>query len=216
MRRRIATTRITARPRASMETLVVLRARTVTRPFPQRAQPPVSVPRPTWFATAYASLWARAPPAKQPSRGAGSVLVLVWRRVTAGRPAACLEGDRGPGSASTPHAIWRAVSVLGTHGPNSFLKNIMISGGGCVLPLTPFSPIGQDCTNLPGVADVSCLSGECVIHHCMPGYTLSPEGTGCISAQAHNSRPHVSGPEGDEEYMQALRYGLEHLPFQRN
>jgi hypothetical protein len=85
-----------------------------------------------------------------------------------------------------------------------------------VLPLTHFSPIGQDCTAIPGVADVSCLSGECVVHRCMSGYALSRDGFSCISTQAHISRPHVSAPEDDEEYMQALRYGLEHRPLHIN
>ena len=80
-------------------------------------------------------------------------------------------------------------------------------------PLTPFSPIGQDCTALPGVADVFCLSGECVVRRCMPGYTLSRDGTHCISTQAHSSPHHVTVPENDEEYMQATRYGLEHRPL---
>ncbi|KAN0135193.1 hypothetical protein V8E53_007084, partial [Lactarius tabidus] len=87
------------------------------------------------------------------------------------------------------------------------------SCGGCVLPLTPFSRIGQDCTALPGVADVSCLSGECVVHRCMPGYSPSRDGTHCVSAQAHSSQPHVAVPEDDEEYIQALRYALEHRPL---
>ncbi|KAH9976535.1 hypothetical protein BJV74DRAFT_902761 [Russula compacta] len=29
-----------------------------------------------------------------------------------------------------------------------------------LFPLTPFSPVGIDCTDLPGVADVACLSGK--------------------------------------------------------
>ena len=79
-----------------------------------------------------------------------------------------------------------------------------------MLPLTPFSLIGQDCTSLPGVADVSCLSGECVVHRCMSGYSHSRDGTSCISTRVHGSQPHVPVPEDDEEYMQALRYALEH------
>ncbi|KAN0135202.1 hypothetical protein V8E53_007093 [Lactarius tabidus] len=90
------------------------------------------------------------------------------------------------------------------------------SCGGCVLPLTPYSPMGQDCTALPGVADVSCLSGECIVHRCMSGHVLSHDGKHCISTQAHISRPHIAVPEDDEEYMQALRYGLEHRPLQMN
>ena len=76
-----------------------------------------------------------------------------------------------------------------------------------MLPLTPYSPIGQDCSALPGVADVSCRSGECVIQRCMSGYALSRDGARCISTQAHISQPHVTVPEDDEEYLQAMRYG---------
>ena len=81
-----------------------------------------------------------------------------------------------------------------------------------MFPLTPFSQIGQDCTALPGVADVSCLSGDCVVHRCMPGYALSHDGTHCIP-QAHIFRPHATMPEDDEDYLQAMRYGLEHRPL---
>ena len=78
-------------------------------------------------------------------------------------------------------------------------------------PLTPLSPIGKDCSVLPGVADVSCLSGECVVGRCMPGHPLSRDGTHCISTQEHISPPHVAVP--DEEYIQAIRYELEHRPL---
>jgi hypothetical protein len=84
-----------------------------------------------------------------------------------------------------------------------------------MLPLTPYTPMGQDCTALPGVADVSCLSGECIVHRCMPGHVLSHDGKRCSSTQAHISRPDVAVAT-EPEYMQALRYGLEHLPFRRN
>ena len=56
---------------------------------------------------------------------------------------------------------------------NHYIYVFFDPGGGCVLPLTPFSPIGEDCSVLPGVTDVSCLSGECVIGRCMPGHALS-------------------------------------------
>jgi len=85
-----------------------------------------------------------------------------------------------------------------------------------VLPLTPYSRIGQDCTALPGVADVACLSGECIVHRCRPGYALSHDGTSCVSKHAHISHPYVATPEEDDEYVQAMRYGLEHRPLQRN
>ena len=99
-----------------------------------------------------------------------------------------------------------------TRGIVEFFLNLLFLGGGCVLPLTPFSPIGQDCTAIPGVADVSCLSGGCVIHRCMPGHALSSDGTSCISTQAHTS-PHIAVPEDEDEYLQAIRYGLVHRPF---
>lgn len=84
-----------------------------------------------------------------------------------------------------------------------------------MLPLTPHSPIGKDCTAIPGVADVSCISGECVVERCMSGYALSRDGTHCTSTRI--SQPHVSVPEDENEdeskLMQAIRYGLKHLPL---
>ena len=47
-------------------------------------------------------------------------------------------------------------------------------------PLTAYFPIGEDCSALPGVADVSCLGGECVVHRCLPGYVPVFGGTSCI------------------------------------
>ncbi|KAH9170202.1 hypothetical protein EDB89DRAFT_1853721 [Lactarius sanguifluus] len=84
------------------------------------------------------------------------------------------------------------------------------SCGGCVLPLTPYSPIGQDCTAIPGVADVACHSGECMVRRCLPGYVVSYDGTSCRSKHAHS---HVAIPEEDGEYAEAMRYGLEHRPL---
>lgn len=40
--------------------------------------------------------------------------------------------------------------------------------------------MGVDCTSLPGVADVSCMSGSCYIHKCMPGYQLSIDNSECM------------------------------------
>ena len=161
---------------------------------------------------AIASHPARAPQAKPPPRSAGSAAALARRRDMTGQPVAYLEGVHGPGSASILHAILRAVSVPGLAAVrNSQCPTLFFtSGGGCVLPLTPYSPIGQDCTALPGVADVSCISGECVVRRCMSGYALSRDGSGCIPPQAYISRPHV-----DEDYIHAMRSGLEHRPLRR-
>jgi hypothetical protein len=114
MCRRTATTQLIVFPRASTIILVGSLAWTVTRPPPWITQPNVSLPapRPTSSAMANASLPARAPRAKAPPpKSAGSAAALAQKWVMAGRPAACSEGAHVPGSASTPHATWRAVSV---------------------------------------------------------------------------------------------------------
>ncbi|KAF8260047.1 hypothetical protein EI94DRAFT_1812253 [Lactarius quietus] len=122
----------------------------------------------------------------------------------------------GSGSCTEKGPGWAACGVFGG-GARSWecvhTARDLESCGGCVLPLTPYSPIGKDCTSIPGVADVSCQSGECIVHRCMPGYVLSRDGTSCISTQAHISWPHVALPKNDYEYTQAMRYGLEHRPL---
>lgn len=84
--------------------------------------------------------------------------------------------------------------------------NVNYSGGGCAFPLTPYSPIGQDCTAIPGVADVACQSGKCSVRHCMSGYVRSHDGSGCTPTHEHISQPYVTMPE--EETLQVIRYGL--------
>ncbi|KAN0135205.1 hypothetical protein V8E53_007096 [Lactarius tabidus] len=106
----------------------------------------------------------------------------------------------GSGSCTEKGHGWAACGVFGEGARAWECVNTardLESCGGCVLPLTPFTPIGQDCTALPGVADVSCLSGGCVVHRCMSGYALSRDGTSCISIRA-----------------QTINYGLEHRPLQ--
>jgi hypothetical protein len=56
------------------------------------------------------------------------------------------------------------------------------SCGGCLEPytlgLTPAEIAeqkqGVDCTVLPGVSDVQCLGGRCIVHKCKKGYELVP------------------------------------------
>ena len=81
-------------------------------------------------------------------------------------------------------------------------------GGGCMYPRTAYSPIGRDCSTLPGVADVSCLGGECVVGRCLPGYMTALDGTSCI-------RKHSISPSrfSDPEDVPARVYGLEYVPF---
>ena len=86
-----------------------------------------------------------------------------------------------------------------------------LEGGGCTLPLTAYSRIGKDCSALPGVADVSCLGGECVVNRCLPGYVLAFDGTSCIR------KHHISQSQfADAEDVPARIYGLEHVPLGRS
>ena len=44
----------------------------------------------------------------------------------------------------------------------------MVPLGSSLVPV-----IGVDCTVLPGVLDVACVSGSCVVERCQPGYVPS-------------------------------------------
>jgi CPL1-like protein len=79
-------------------------------------------------------------------------------------------------------------------------------GGGCTLALTPLSPIGKDCSVLPGVADVSCLYGECFVYRCLPGYELALDHHSCVRKYSQYD---------DAEDVPARVYGLEHVPLGR-
>ncbi|KAH8981203.1 hypothetical protein EDB86DRAFT_2813116, partial [Lactarius hatsudake] len=130
-------------------------------------------------------------------------------------PNVVCNGERwvGSGSCTEMGHGWAACGVFGG-GARAWecvdTAHDLESCGGCVLPLTPYSPIGQDCTAIPGVADVACHSGECMVRRCLPGYVMSHDGTSCRSKHAHS---HVATPEEDDEYVQAMRYGLEHRPL---
>jgi hypothetical protein len=83
-----------------------------------------------------------------------------------------------------------------------------------MLPLTPYVPIGQDCTSLPGVADVACIAGECVVHRCLPGYVRARDGNHCVSRHGKISQ-HSEYDEDDDESVPARVYGLKHVPLQK-
>ncbi|KAH9975013.1 hypothetical protein BGW80DRAFT_126310 [Lactifluus volemus] len=82
------------------------------------------------------------------------------------------------------------------------------SCGGCMLPLTPYVPIGQDCTSLPGVSDVACIAGECVVQRCLPGYSVGRDGNHCVSRHGE----HSEYDEDEAESVPARVYGLKHVP----
>lgn len=62
----------------------------------------------------------------------------------------------------------------------------MLLGGGCLVPFGNNLTTGVDCTLLPGVLDVSCVAGSCVVEHCMSGYTVAPNThTHCVPSSRH-------------------------------
>ncbi|TFY74463.1 hypothetical protein EWM64_g9548, partial [Hericium alpestre] len=85
------------------------------------------------------------------------------------------------------------------------------SCGGCTLPLTPYTPLGTDCTAIPGVADVSCLSGSCIVHRCLPGYVCSADSSECVRQHVPFAASFVAKEWQSED--SAMKYGLEHVPL---
>ncbi|KAF5375869.1 hypothetical protein D9615_008246 [Tricholomella constricta] len=77
------------------------------------------------------------------------------------------------------------------------------SCGGCVIPLynAQIGPEGVDCTAIPGVSDVSCVQGGCLVHRCMPGYEINATRDSCDYIE-----------DKDPSILPA-RYGLEHVPL---
>jgi hypothetical protein len=89
------------------------------------------------------------------------------------------------------------------------------SGGGCVVPLTAYSPKGKDCTAIPGVADVFCQFGECAVRRCLPGLVPSADGTRCVLKHPKSMQGSDHEEVYDSEYDEARIYGLEHVPLDR-
>ncbi|KAI0065204.1 hypothetical protein BV25DRAFT_1799239, partial [Artomyces pyxidatus] len=122
----------------------------------------------------------------------------------------------GSGFCSERGEGWMACGVFGG-GARAWecldTANDLESCGGCALPLTPYTPLGTDCTALPGVADVSCLSGSCLVRRCLPGYTLAKDSSHCIHGRtASVSSPFDLGAKGNKN-LPASEYGLEHVPL---
>ena len=84
----------------------------------------------------------------------------------------------------------------------------------CVLPLTLFSPVGTGCTELPGVTDIACLSGKCIVHRFPPRHALAIDGTSCVPKHPRISHSHIASAE--DEIESAKIYGLDHVPLERN
>ncbi|KAJ7280205.1 hypothetical protein C8J57DRAFT_120913 [Mycena rebaudengoi] len=61
-----------------------------------------------------------------------------------------------------------------------------------------YVPVGEDCSALRGVSDVSCIKGQCVVHKCMPGYDVDGHHSECVYS------------EDKDPQILAAQYGLEH------
>ncbi|KAH9974991.1 hypothetical protein BGW80DRAFT_1487994 [Lactifluus volemus] len=124
----------------------------------------------------------------------------------------------GSGTCAEMGPEWAACGVFGGGARSWECINTardLESCGGCVLPLTPYVPIGQDCTSLPGIADVACIAGECVVDRCLPGYVLARDGNHCISRHGNISQ-HSEYDEDEAESVPARVYGLEHVPLRKH
>ncbi|KAH9974985.1 hypothetical protein BGW80DRAFT_1444587 [Lactifluus volemus] len=87
------------------------------------------------------------------------------------------------------------------------------SCGGCMLPLTPYTPIGEDCSSLPGVADVACIAGQCVVQRCLLGYAGGHGRNRCVPRRRKNSQH--PGDKDKAEFAPARVYGLENVPLEK-
>ncbi|KAF9005083.1 hypothetical protein BDQ17DRAFT_1353759 [Cyathus striatus] len=83
------------------------------------------------------------------------------------------------------------------------IQNDLESCGGCMVSLNPGLPDadGVDCTAIPGVADVSCVRGACVVNRCMPGYDLNSSKSSCIYS------------EEKDPILLAAQYSIDHIPI---
>jgi len=127
----------------------------------------------------------------------------------------------GSGSCAERGHGWVACGVYGG-GPRSWecvnTARDLESCGGCVVPLTAYSPQGKDCTAIPGVADVACHYGECAVRRCLPGLVPSADGSRCVLKHPKSMQDYPAETYEevyDPEYEQARVYGLEHVPLDR-
>lgn len=100
-----------------------------------------------------------------PSASARSSRFIKRKFLCPGGQTACTVPGRGATS-------WECIDT----------KSDLESCGGCVL--SAFNPPGQqqgrDCTDIPGVFDVSCVEGHCIVDRCMPGFEVSSDGSLCL------------------------------------
>lgn len=139
-----------------------------------------------------------------------------WRPATLDSPhVASMDGKashlRRPGNVLILRLILKAVSAcpskMESISPLRIRSNdSQILGGGCTMAFGRNPAHGVDCTAIPGVMDVACAAGTCIVHRCLPGYVVSLDGSFCIRQNA------MTQLDGD---INAAVYGLEHVPLKR-
>ncbi|KAJ3735562.1 hypothetical protein DFJ43DRAFT_1058320 [Lentinula guzmanii] len=96
-------------------------------------------------------------------------------------------------------------------------KTDLESCGGCPMDFISFKGNpgdGVDCSNLPGVSDVSCVSGRCSVEKCMPGYKISLSGQSCDLQRDNSTTQHTHYPDPTHKGTHtASVLGLEHMPL---
>ncbi|PIL31523.1 hypothetical protein GSI_06225 [Ganoderma sinense ZZ0214-1] len=86
------------------------------------------------------------------------------------------------GSGMTACGIYGRANGIGSAWECINTTTDLESCGGCAIPLDDSSPDGVDCTAIPGVVDVACRAGSCVVNRCIPGYEISTDGTFCLAS----------------------------------
>lgn len=104
----------------------------------------------------------------------------------------CFGGLTACGIPGRGHNTWECIDT----------QTELESCGGCPYPeLSSSWKRGADCTVIPGIADVSCIRGQCVVHKCMPGYDIDANNSECMYS------------EDKDPAVLAAQYGLEHTPL---
>ncbi|KAH7093905.1 hypothetical protein BKA62DRAFT_663412 [Auriculariales sp. MPI-PUGE-AT-0066] len=99
-----------------------------------------------------------------------------------------LESICAPGE--TLCGIWSGFGKNGAWECLNTQRNLE-SCGGCVTPLPGQRASGRDCTAIPGVANVECVYGDCVVSKCKRGWKVNADTNGCFEAKYQG----ISEPE---------------------
>jgi hypothetical protein len=63
-------------------------------------------------------------------------------------------------------------------------------------------PTGVDCTAIPGVHDVSCVSSRCVVQRCKESFIVSADRTECVPTTRMNPNTPTFSHNGGVPYKE--------------